>query len=83
MDEEPDVDDTTARVQDAIASALPDQYVTRWLAIIEVVDADGTRALWSLGPEDATPWDALGMLEWARQVEQANLVSAEFDDDAG
>ena len=74
-----DVEETRERIQDAIASALPDQYVTRWIAIIEVVAADGDRALWSLGPEDATAWDTLGLLEYGRQVEQAAILQADDD----
>lgn len=64
---------------DAVASLIatvdPGAMVQRFLLLAEVVDADGERVMWAFEPPDAKPWDALGLIEWARQIEQAAAVT--------
>lgn len=48
--------------------------VTRWVLLIEVVDQEGRRAMWNLASPDMKSWDALGMLTYATQIEQAGTV---------
>lgn len=70
-------------IRDAVGDALSQvlsgetEMVTRWVAVIETVDADGKRAAYALAPEGAKPWDSLGLLTFGVQLEQA----ATFDED--
>ena len=40
-------------------------FITRWIAVAEVVDTDGDRMLCIETSEDLPNWDALGMLAFA------------------
>lgn len=64
-----------SRVESAMADAFreSDEMVTRWVVLVEVIDTNGERGLWTLAPDDATAWDTLGMLTYATQLEQAAL----------
>lgn len=73
-------DETTAqamrtRIGDGLSAACAEsgQMVTRWIAMIEVIDADGERSLWSLSDEDSRPWDALGLLSYGISLEHAAI----------
>lgn len=67
------------RVADALSQALAGQaeMVTRWVAIVEVVDASGERAAYAFTPEGAKPWDSLGLLTFGIQLEQAATLDAD------
>lgn len=61
-----------AEVGAAIDRAVGADLVIKWVALVEVVDASGEehrRGVWALTPDDATPWDVLGLLEWAKNLE--------------
>ncbi len=66
-------------IGDALAQAVAGEaeMVTRWVALIEVMDAEGDRAAYVMAPQGAKPWDTLGLLTFAIQTEQA----ASLDDD--
>lgn len=51
--------------------------VNRWIVLADVMDPEGERALVSLAQADMKPWDSLGMLEFARQVEQAATTNGD------
>lgn len=72
-------DEKRARVGDALSDILGEdgEMVTRWLTIVETIDSDGERGMWSLVPDDTKPWDTLGMLNFAIQQEQAGAVHRE------
>ena len=73
-----DPDATEKALTDAIAQALDQALpgmVTRWVCVTEVIEEDGQRALWSVGPDDAQPWDRLGLMGFAMQLEQAGAVA--------
>lgn len=62
---------------DAMASVLARHersMATKWVALIETMDGDGQRGIWTLTSSEATAWDTLGMLTYAIQLEQAGLV---------
>ncbi len=68
------------RVGNALAQALSgeSEMVTRWVALIEVMDADGERSAYVMAPDGAKSWDTLGLLSFATQMQQAALSG---DDD--
>ncbi len=75
--------DTRDAVEHALATALAeaDEMVTRWIALIETVDADGKRGLFLLSNDDAKAWDNIGMLGYALQCEQSRAVKTYLDED--
>lgn len=52
-----------------------DEMVTRWISIVEIVDANGTKMLWTLAPQEMRSWDSLGLLSFAIQLEQSRSVN--------
>lgn len=67
-------------IRDSVGNALAQavageaEMVTRWVALVEVMGADGDRAAYVMAPEGAKPWDTLGLLTFAVQVEQAAAI---------
>lgn len=47
--------------------------VTRWVALVESVDADGVRGVWPLTAEGMSAWDTLGLLSWGLEIERASI----------
>lgn len=56
------------------------ELVSKWVAVAEVIDADGHRWLRTFWPEGATPWDNIGMLSYA--LDDANAPTWLVEDDA-
>lgn len=69
----------------AIAEGLGADYMLgRWVLIAEVVEPTGERVMWAQAADDQKRWETLGMIEWARQIEQAaevQAVAARADED--
>jgi hypothetical protein len=74
------------QIRDSVGNALAQavageaEMVNRWVAIVEVIGADGERAAYLMAPEGAKPWDSLGLLHFAIQVEQATSLGGDDDD---
>jgi hypothetical protein len=49
--------------------------VTKWVLLAEVIDKDGDRGLWTMAPSGLKPWESVGMLAFAQQTEQAQMVA--------
>ena len=70
-----------SEIRDSVGNALAQavageaEMVTRWVALVEVMDADGGRAAYVMAPDGAKPWDTLGLLTFGVQVEQAAAIS--------
>ena len=73
------------KIADAISNILgaEAEMVTRWVVLIETLDKDGDRGLWSLSDHDAKPWDTLGMLMFGVQKEQARISRLDVPDEGG
>lgn len=61
----------------AIAQVMfeQDEMVTRWISIVEIIDANGTKMLWTLAPQEMRAWDSLGLLNFAIQMEQSRSTN--------
>jgi len=57
-------------VADLIQQIDPGSMVTRFVLVVEVVDAENQRGCWLLTPPDSRPWDTLGLCSFAAAVEQ-------------
>jgi hypothetical protein len=79
-------DDFTEPLQAAIESAIADglrgnsEMATKWLALVEVMDDEGTRAIYMTSSTGLKPWDSLGMLTFGIQAEQAQAMSPRGDE---
>ena len=62
-------------VSSLIADVEPGAMVQRFVLLVEIIGDDGERAMWTLVPPDAKAWDSLGLIEHARQIEQAAAVT--------
>jgi hypothetical protein len=73
----PPDDDVRRKIADALSQVMGSvgEMVTRWVALVEVIDEDGVRALWALAPDDAKAWDTLGMLDYPRAVEYGSVTA--------
>lgn len=72
---EADPAEVEARLADAIANVLPGEFVTRWVALVETVDAeDGARGLWTLTSDDVMAWDTVGMLQHGLHLQLAQAL---------
>lgn len=63
-------------LEKALASAIGRHevgMVTRWVALVESVDADGVRGVWPLTAEGMSAWDTLGLLSWGLEIERASI----------
>lgn len=72
-----------AEVGAAIDRAVGADLVIKWVALVEVVDAtseEHQRGVWALTPENATPWDMLGLLEWAKNLEWIGQMEQQLGD---
>lgn len=75
--------DTRAAIQSAITGAIADEgdMVTKWVACVEGINADGERYLWLMADDDTMPWDRLGMLQFALTREQDDINTASEGED--
>lgn len=80
----PDMEET---LSERLAAAIEEVFrrveggiVTRWVLVAESVGPEGDRGLWCQRSKDMHPWEFLGMLDFALEVERASF-SLEDDDD--
>jgi hypothetical protein len=67
-------DDIQQKMNDAISSAVgSDDFVVKYVALVEVIDGDGDKAIWSVASEDITSWDVLGLLHYG--ITRENSIS--------
>ncbi|PWR08588.1 hypothetical protein DKT68_15340 [Micromonospora acroterricola] len=68
---------------DAIANVLAEHeksMVTKWVALVESMDADGDRGLWTLTSDGVKAWDTVGLLQHGLHIQQAQTLRPEDDD---
>ena len=74
--------DVEQELADAIADVLARHdrsLTTKFVALVEVIDGDGERGLWTFTHEGATAWDTKGMLLHALDMELAGTIAADRD----
>lgn len=75
-----DPDALSTAAQAGLAAALPtDTMLVKFVAIMEVIESDGRRALWTTVSPDCKAWESMGMLQWALACENAAAVDSEDD----
>jgi hypothetical protein len=68
-------------ITDAIATTFPDEVPTRFLLLTESIDDHGDPILRILTSTGMPEWDRLGMIEYARQIEQVATIAKVNPDD--
>jgi hypothetical protein len=48
--------------------------VTKWIALIETLDAEGARGMWTATSDGLTAWDTDGMLHHALNLQKAETL---------
>ena len=77
-----EADRLRAELDSAIADVLAThgtgtQMATRWVSVVEVIDGNGQRWLWSFPSPGLMRWDVLGLLDYAHQLQNAATVNEE------
>jgi hypothetical protein len=55
------------KLNDAISKIINEEgasFISKWIALVEVIDENGEKSLWSMSSEDLAPWDKIGMIEF-------------------
>lgn len=72
-DPDPDavLESLRAGIEDAFArhGELP----TKWVLVAEALGSDGERGLWLSASKDAKPWETLGMMAYAVELERKKV----------
>lgn len=78
-----DEEDLPARMLAGVSGALSDTglMATRAVVIVEVVEADGSMAVWTAVDPGAKAWETLGLLSFALERERAGFVRRELQGD--
>lgn len=83
QDEQPQ-EDNGEKVVDAIAGVLqgiePGTMVVKAVALVEVIDSAGQRALWTIAGPDVKAWDTVGMLQHALHIQLGQTMRGETGD---
>lgn len=82
-----DFSELQADLHAAISKAINDHeegaaYLTRFVVLAEIVDAEGDRVLVQVAADGMMRWDTLGLLDHARSVEYAASTAEARDGEA-
>ncbi len=64
-------EDLERAINDVLATHR--ELPTKWILALESLGSDGENGVWCFTSAKITAWDALGLLEYARVVEIANM----------
>lgn len=69
-----------AAVNDAIENIIRQHeggFTIRWVAIVETAGPDGSRGVWTMTSPDVKAWDTLGLLEYGKQRQAAQILNSD------
>jgi hypothetical protein len=80
MSDEPDAlgDKIETELGAAIAEVLSrneTSMVIKWTALIETMDGDGERGLWTFASDNNKAWDTVGMLQHALHIQHSQTLA--------
>lgn len=70
-------EDIETAINAAIEQVIRDHeggFTLKWVALVETVDPDGERGVWTMTSADVKAWDTLGLLEYGRQKQNAQIM---------
>lgn len=68
----------------AIESAIAEHeggFTTKWVALVETVDAEGARGLWPMASDEVKAWDTVGLLQHGLHLQQAATLADQLRPD--
>ena len=69
-------DDIRDRVQHHLSEAMAQEgMVANWVAVVEVMEANGDVSLWCASAAGMKQWTSLGMLRYAVAVEEGTITA--------
>jgi len=77
------MDDLTEAITQHFAKQINEAVIiTKWVAVVEYVTPDGSfRTMSTLGSDELSSWDAVGMLEMAAAGNKADYAAYRRDDE--
>lgn len=70
-------EDIEIAINSAIEQVIRDHeggFTLKWVALVETVDPDGERGVWTMTSADVKAWDTLGLLEYGKQKQNAQII---------
>lgn len=55
--------------------------VTKWVALVESVNPDGERGLWTMTSDGVMAWDTVGLLQHGLHLQMAQTLHPDQDDE--
>ena len=68
---------------DGIVSRHNGGMATKWAMVVETINADGERGMWSFTSAGIAPWDTLGLFSYAIKLEELAIGRHEYPDNDG
>jgi hypothetical protein len=56
-------------------------FVTKWVALVESVDPEGARGLWTMTSDDLKAWDTVGLLQHGLHLQQWQTINRNAEDE--
>lgn len=74
---EPDGPELERALSDSLGDLFSGQksMVTKWVSLIEIIEEDGERALWTFTSEGLKAWDTVGLLRHALDIQAAQTTA--------
>jgi hypothetical protein len=82
LTDEPDGEQIEPAPGKAIEQVIAEQergFVLKWVAIVETCGEDGSRGVWTMTSNDVKAWDTLGLLEYGKQLQVAQVINDRLD----
>ncbi len=62
------------QIQSIVAGNEP-SMVLKWVCLVETMDADGVRGLWTMTSPDVQAWDTAGLLQHGLHLQQMAVLA--------
>jgi hypothetical protein len=64
---------------EATVGELEHGIVTKWVAIVETVNPDGERGLWTMTSNGVKAWDTVGLLQHGMHLQMRQTLNPDSD----
>lgn len=67
-------------VGEIVSMLQPGSMMTKFYLVATIIHEDGETGLWTQSSHALAPWDTLGLLEFAMQVEKIKMLKREVEE---